>query len=32
MDQSVVVGFIVIIIVTIITLIWSTRIYNKDIA
>lgn len=32
MKQSVVVGFIVIIVVTIITLIWSTRVYNKAIA
>src|SRR5690606_11924620 len=29
MNQSVFVGFIVIVVITIITLIWSTRVYNK---
>ncbi|MBW8350532.1 ABC transporter permease [Bacillus sp. IITD106] len=32
MNQSVFVGFIVIVVITIITLIWSTRVYNKAIA
>jgi len=32
LNQSVIVGFIVIVVVTIITLIWSTRVYNKAIA
>lgn len=31
-NQSVFVGFIVIVVITIITLIWSTRVYNKAIA